>query len=60
MRITKRERQLLAITITAIVLGINYVVILPLARSWGDTGRKLAGHAFRSRGNRGALASGAS
>ena len=42
MKITKRERSLLAITITAIVLGINYVLILPLVRSWAETGRKLA------------------
>jgi Tfp pilus assembly protein PilO len=42
MKITKRERRILVITITAIVLGVNYLLILPLVRSWGDTGRKLS------------------
>ena len=41
MKITKRERSLLVIIITAIVLGINYFVIVPLVRSWGETGSKL-------------------
>ncbi len=42
MKITKRERLLLTIIITAIALGVNYVLILPLVRGWGETGRKLA------------------
>jgi Tfp pilus assembly protein PilO len=41
MKITKRERSLLAVTITAIVLGINYLLVVPLLRTWGDTGKKL-------------------
>lgn len=41
MKITKRERSLLAITITAIALGVNYLLILPLVRNWGETGGKL-------------------
>ena len=41
MKITKRERQLLVITITAIVLGLNYFLIVPLARIWGEAGTKL-------------------
>ena len=32
---------MLVITITAIVLGLNYFLIVPLARSWGETGNKL-------------------
>lgn len=42
MKITKRERSLLVITITAIVLGLNYFLIVPLVRSWGETGNKLS------------------
>jgi Tfp pilus assembly protein PilO len=41
MKITKRERSLLAITITAIVLGINFLLVVPLLRSWRETGTKL-------------------
>ncbi len=41
MKITKRERQLLVITITAIVLGLNYFIIVPLVRNWGETSTKL-------------------
>jgi Tfp pilus assembly protein PilO len=42
MKITKRERQLLVITITAIVLGLNYFIIVPLVRNWGETSSKLS------------------
>jgi hypothetical protein len=34
MKITRRERQLLAIVVTAIVLGLNYFLIVPLVRGW--------------------------
>ena len=36
MKITKRERGLLTITVTVIVLGINYVLAIPLLRSRND------------------------
>ena len=36
MKITKRERGLLTITITVIALGINYILVIPLLRSRGD------------------------
>ena len=42
MKITGRERLLLTTTISAVALGINYLLILPLVRGWGETGRKLA------------------
>ena len=32
---------MLVVTITAIVLGINYLLIIPLVRGWGETGTKL-------------------
>jgi|SRR5579871_4151323 len=41
MKITKRERGLLGITITVIVVGLNYFVVVPLRRSWRDTNDKL-------------------
>jgi Tfp pilus assembly protein PilO len=41
MKITKREGTLLTVTITVIALGINYVLMVPLVRGWGETGRKL-------------------
>jgi Tfp pilus assembly protein PilO len=41
MKITKRERGLLAITVTVIALGINYVLIIPLLHSWKDAGDRL-------------------
>ncbi|HTS16734.1 MAG TPA: GspMb/PilO family protein [Verrucomicrobiae bacterium] len=41
MAITKRERSLLAITITAIVLGLNYFLLLPLLRNWRSAGEHL-------------------
>jgi Tfp pilus assembly protein PilO len=41
MKITKRERGILVVTITAIVLGINYFLVVPLLRSWGETGIQL-------------------
>jgi len=41
MKITKRERGLAAITITAVLLGINYMLVIPLVRSWGEVGNKL-------------------
>jgi Tfp pilus assembly protein PilO len=41
MKITKRERGVLVITVTAIVLGINYLVVVPLLRNWKETGMQL-------------------
>jgi Tfp pilus assembly protein PilO len=41
MKVTKRERQLLTITVTVIVLGINYVLVIPLRRSRSDVIDKL-------------------
>ena len=40
MKITKRERWLLAVTIMAVVVGVNYFLIVPLMRSWGEAGSK--------------------
>jgi len=37
MKITKRERGILTITVTVIVLGINYLLVIPLFRSRTDT-----------------------
>lgn len=37
MKITKRERGLLTITLTVIALGINYILVVPLLRTRGDT-----------------------
>jgi Tfp pilus assembly protein PilO len=41
MKITNRERGMLVITITAIVLGLNYLLIIPMIRSWRESGVKL-------------------
>ena len=41
MKITKRERLLFAITLGAIVMGVNFLLVLPLKRSWSETGNKL-------------------
>ena len=41
MKITKRERGILIITVTVIVLGINYLLVIPLFRSRSDTIAKL-------------------
>lgn len=41
MKISKRERTLLVSTITLIVLGLNYLLILPLIRVWSSDGRQL-------------------
>jgi hypothetical protein len=41
MKITKRELRLLTITIAVIALGINYVLVIPLLRSWRDTVARL-------------------
>ncbi len=41
MKITKRERQLFAITITAVAIVLNYMIVIPLVRSWRDTGARL-------------------
>jgi Tfp pilus assembly protein PilO len=41
MKITKRERLLMVITITAVVVGLNYFLIVPLVRSWDATGNNL-------------------
>jgi Tfp pilus assembly protein PilO len=42
MKITKRERGLLGLTVTVITLGINYLLVIPLLRSWRETGNKFA------------------
>jgi Tfp pilus assembly protein PilO len=42
MKITKRERVLLGLTVTVITLGVNYVLVIPLLRSWRATGEKFA------------------
>jgi Tfp pilus assembly protein PilO len=41
MSISKRERILLVVTVTIIVLGLNYLLLLPLARTWSELNRKL-------------------
>ncbi len=41
MAVTKRERNLLVITITAIILGVNYFVVVPLLRNWRSAGDRL-------------------
>jgi Tfp pilus assembly protein PilO len=41
MKITKRERGILVIVITTIVLGLNYLLIIPLLRNWQETGMQL-------------------
>src|SRR5205085_9129603 len=41
MKITKRERGILIITIMAVVLVINYFLVVPLLRKWGETGIQL-------------------
>ena len=41
MKITKRERGILVITITAVVLVSNYFLAVPLLRKWGETGVQL-------------------
>jgi Tfp pilus assembly protein PilO len=41
MKITKRERGILVITVTAVVLVINYFLVVPLLRKWGETGMQL-------------------
>jgi Tfp pilus assembly protein PilO len=41
MAMTKRERSLLVITTTAIVLGVNYFVVVPLLRNWRSAGEQL-------------------
>jgi Tfp pilus assembly protein PilO len=41
MKITSRERGMLVIVITTIVLGVNYLLIIPLIRSWHEAGAKL-------------------
>ena len=58
MKITKRERSLLAITITAIVLGLNYLLLVPLARSWTETGTKLGRQRREVAGMKGVIAQG--
>jgi Tfp pilus assembly protein PilO len=42
MKITKRERGLAAITISAVLLGLNYMLVIPLVHSWGEVGIKLS------------------
>jgi len=41
MKITKRERGILVITIVAIVLVINYVIVVPLLHNWAETGTQI-------------------
>src|SRR5271154_6453526 len=41
MKMTERERGLLVVTITAIVLVINYLLVIPLIHSWQEAGIKL-------------------
>lgn len=41
MAITKRERRLLSLTITAVVAGITIVVLGPLTRQWQTVSRQL-------------------
>jgi Tfp pilus assembly protein PilO len=41
MAVTKRERNLLVITITAVILGLNFFVVSPMLRSWRSAGEKL-------------------
>ena len=36
MKITKRERGMMVVVITAIVLGVNYLLIIPLMHSWHE------------------------
>jgi Tfp pilus assembly protein PilO len=42
MKITKRERILVGLTVTVITVGINYLLVLPLVRGWRETGDKFA------------------
>jgi Tfp pilus assembly protein PilO len=42
LALNKRERTLLTITITAIVLGANYLLVAPLAGKWKSFGSTLA------------------
>jgi Tfp pilus assembly protein PilO len=42
MPLNKRERTLLTVTVTAIVLGVNYVLVVPLAGKWKSFGGILA------------------
>jgi Tfp pilus assembly protein PilO len=39
--ITKRERSLLVITISVIVVGVNFFVVRPLLRNWRSAGDQL-------------------
>ena len=41
MKINKRERTLLVVTVILIFLGVNYFLLLPLARNWGGLGLRL-------------------
>ena len=41
MKITKRERGLFTITITVVVIVINYMLVVPLVRGWNETGTRL-------------------
>ncbi len=45
MKITKRERGILIFVITMFVLGINYLLIVPLLRNWHDTDLQLKNRA---------------
>jgi Tfp pilus assembly protein PilO len=42
MKITKRERVLIGFTVTVITVGINYLLVIPLMRSWREAGAKFA------------------
>jgi Tfp pilus assembly protein PilO len=41
MAVTKRERNLLATTITVVVLVVNFFVVRPLWRNWRSAGERL-------------------
>jgi Tfp pilus assembly protein PilO len=42
MALNKRERNLLILTITAVVVGLNYLLVAPLFGKWRTLGRQLA------------------
>ena len=56
MKITKRERSLLVISVTAIVLGLNYLLIVPMIRNWRETGTKLSRQRREVAGMKGVIA----
>jgi len=42
MALNRRERTLLIVTASVLVVGANYFLLLPLKRTWSATGRDLA------------------